>query len=316
MSAPKVFLSHASEDKTRFVTNFATKLRNKGIDVWLDEWEMLLGDDLVKGVFTDGLKSCKAVIIVISKNSIHKPWVQEELSISMIKKINKEIKLIPIIIDKCEIPECLRATVWQRIHDINNYDADLERIILSIHGEKIKPNLGKNPRYVENEILLLTNLNKIDSLIIKLSCEEAVQKNDFLLNTSTIWKKLEPMDIPQEAFLDSLKILDNRGYIKGIKSIGGNIPHFEVTLLGFEEYAQVYIEDYMNLIHDVAIQLINNPKTNNQLITMTLKQPPLIIVHILTLLEANGFIKIIRSLGSSLMQVYDVSPELKRHLEN
>jgi hypothetical protein len=40
--APKVFLSHASEDKARFVLSFAEKLHNNGIDVWLDKWEMLL----------------------------------------------------------------------------------------------------------------------------------------------------------------------------------------------------------------------------------------------------------------------------------
>jgi len=35
--APKVFVSHASEDKKRFVLEFATKLRNNGIDAWLDK---------------------------------------------------------------------------------------------------------------------------------------------------------------------------------------------------------------------------------------------------------------------------------------
>ncbi len=43
---PKVFLSHASEDKERFVLDFARKLRESGVDVWLDRWEMLPG---VKG---------------------------------------------------------------------------------------------------------------------------------------------------------------------------------------------------------------------------------------------------------------------------
>lgn len=38
---PKVFISHASEDKVRFVLGFAEKLRAAGIDAWLDRWEML-----------------------------------------------------------------------------------------------------------------------------------------------------------------------------------------------------------------------------------------------------------------------------------
>lgn len=39
---PKVFVSHASEDKEHFVVEFATKLRARGIDAWLDKWEILV----------------------------------------------------------------------------------------------------------------------------------------------------------------------------------------------------------------------------------------------------------------------------------
>ncbi len=52
--SPKVFVSHASEDKDRFVTKFATKLREKGVDAWLDKWEMLPGDSLVDKFFEEG----------------------------------------------------------------------------------------------------------------------------------------------------------------------------------------------------------------------------------------------------------------------
>jgi hypothetical protein len=33
---PKVFISHASEDKERFVLAFAERLRASGVDAWLD----------------------------------------------------------------------------------------------------------------------------------------------------------------------------------------------------------------------------------------------------------------------------------------
>ena len=48
---PKVFASHASEDKERFVLDFATKLRSKGIDTWVDRWEINPGDSLVDKIF-------------------------------------------------------------------------------------------------------------------------------------------------------------------------------------------------------------------------------------------------------------------------
>ena len=57
MNVPKVFLSHASEDKPRFVDNFAQRLRADGVDAWLDTWEILPGDSFVDKIFEEGLNS-------------------------------------------------------------------------------------------------------------------------------------------------------------------------------------------------------------------------------------------------------------------
>lgn len=109
-------------------------MRSKGIDAWIDKWEMLPGDSLVRKVFEEGIKNAQAVIVVLSRYSVEKPWVREELDVSMVKKINEGSKLIPVIIDDCQIPMCLQAIVWQKIENLNNYDAELERIIMSIYG--------------------------------------------------------------------------------------------------------------------------------------------------------------------------------------
>jgi uncharacterized Zn-finger protein len=70
---PPVFVSHASEDKDRFVTEFATKLRAKGINAWLDKWEIQPGDSLVDKVFEKGIGAAQTVVIILSRNSIKKP---------------------------------------------------------------------------------------------------------------------------------------------------------------------------------------------------------------------------------------------------
>ena len=79
---PNVFVSHASEDKDRFVIEFATKLRESGIEAWLDQWEILLGDSLVDKIFEKGIRDAQIVVIVLSRNSIKKPWVKGELEAS------------------------------------------------------------------------------------------------------------------------------------------------------------------------------------------------------------------------------------------
>ncbi len=101
---PKVFVSHASEDKARFVARFAARLRENGVDAWLDQWEMKPGDSLVDRIFEQGLKSAQAVIIVLSAVSVTKPWVREELNNSVVSRINRGLKIIPVVIDQCENP--------------------------------------------------------------------------------------------------------------------------------------------------------------------------------------------------------------------
>ena len=127
MNAPKVFVSHASEDKERFVLGFARHLRNHGVDAWLDQWEMKPGDSLVDKIFEQGLKEAQAVIIVLSRVSVQKPWVKEELNASVVNRIGKGTKLIPVVIDECAVPESLRSTVWQKIDDLTDYKA-LDRL--------------------------------------------------------------------------------------------------------------------------------------------------------------------------------------------
>src|SRR5699024_5976348 len=129
--AKKVFLSHASEDKDRFVIDLATRLRENGVDAWLDKWEMFPGDSLVDKIFEEGLKEADAIIVVLSKLSVDKPWVKEELNVSIVNKISHGTKIIPVVLDDCEIPEALTSTLWQNINNLNNYDEGFKRIISS-----------------------------------------------------------------------------------------------------------------------------------------------------------------------------------------
>ena len=101
--------------------DFARQLRENGVDVWLDQWEMKPGDSLVDKIFEEGLKEARAVIIVLSTTSVQKPWVREELNASVVNRISRGTKLIPVVIDECEVPESLRSTVWQKVDSLEDY---------------------------------------------------------------------------------------------------------------------------------------------------------------------------------------------------
>jgi hypothetical protein len=117
MSAPKVFVSHASEDKERFVLSFATELRSAGVDAWVDEWEILPGDSIVRKIFAEGIDEADAIVVVLSRVSVCKSWVQEELDAAVVQRITKETRLIPVVLDGLtpeEVPVPLRHLLWIR----------------------------------------------------------------------------------------------------------------------------------------------------------------------------------------------------------
>lgn len=56
--------------------------------------------------------------------------MREELDASFVKRIGKNSKIIPIVLDDCAVPECLQSTVWENINDHQNYEENFTRIIM------------------------------------------------------------------------------------------------------------------------------------------------------------------------------------------
>ncbi len=116
---PIAFISHATEDKTDFVLPFATELRKNGIEAWVDQWEIRAGDSLIQRIFEEGIRNAAVIIVVLSKISTNKKWVREELDAALIRRISDKTRLIPVVIDECEVPIALRATKWVRYEQNN-----------------------------------------------------------------------------------------------------------------------------------------------------------------------------------------------------
>ena len=240
---PKVFVIHASEDKDRFVLDFGRKLRLKGIEAWVDKWEMQPGDSLVDKIFEEGIANAQAVIVVLSKYSVGKPWVREELNTSVVKRINEGIKLIPVIIDDCQVPECLKSTVWVKIKDLGNYDPELDRIVASIYGQYDRPPIGGPPSYIRTIVDTISDLTKLDSLVLKLSCEKAIEIGHHTsVDLNAILSKAMPLAITEEELSEAFEVLHNKAYIEASYTLRRRLVAFKITVYGFEEYAKVYIQ--------------------------------------------------------------------------
>ena len=210
---PKAFISHASEDKERFVLDFGEKLRNNGVDAWIDEWEMYPGDSLVNKIFEEGIGQSDVVIVVLSENSINKKWVMEELNSATLRRIEENVRIIPLIInDFVTVPKSLNHLIRVRITDLDNYEDEFNEILMAIYDMDKKPELGEIPEYVE--FRSVPGLTKIDSIVLKTIGDIIIEKGRHnVLEPHDITQILEPTGVSKGEILDSIEILNSSSYL-------------------------------------------------------------------------------------------------------
>jgi hypothetical protein len=90
-----VFISHASEDKDGMVRPLAHALRDQGLSVWYDEFELRIGDSLRQKI-DRGLASSRFGIVVLSTAFFGRGWTNYELDGIVTMAVSGEQILLPI----------------------------------------------------------------------------------------------------------------------------------------------------------------------------------------------------------------------------
>lgn len=107
----KLFLSHSHEDKA-FAVKLCTSLQREGIDVWIDNLSLSVGDSLFSKI-GNAISESDFLGVVLSPNSVSSEWVQSETYIALNQEISGEkIKVLPILYKTCKIPEFLSTRVY------------------------------------------------------------------------------------------------------------------------------------------------------------------------------------------------------------
>lgn len=115
----KVFISYAKEDY-HFAEKLYDYLCENGFNPWLDKKNLLPGQQWDYEI-KRGLREANYVILILSENSVKKRgYVQREFKLALKyyeEKLEEDIYLIPIKINKCETPDSLSSFQWIEIND-------------------------------------------------------------------------------------------------------------------------------------------------------------------------------------------------------
>jgi TIR domain len=134
-----VFLSYSHEDKD-FVDHLAIALVKEKTNVWVDRWELRVGDSLIERI-QDAIKEADALVVVLSKASVESPWCKKELSAGLIRELEeRRVVVLPVVVDDCEIPLFLRDKMYADFR--NDRDEGLRQVLESL-ARVISTSLGR-----------------------------------------------------------------------------------------------------------------------------------------------------------------------------
>jgi hypothetical protein len=102
-----------------------------------DKWDVFAGESLISSI-GQGVDGASAFIILMSPRSMSSKWVKEELRIALQRRIaDPEFALIPILLEKCDIPAFLRDYVYVDWRE--QREEAFEFLVNSLRRTKRKP---------------------------------------------------------------------------------------------------------------------------------------------------------------------------------
>lgn len=106
-----IFISYSHQDR-EFVDKLAKQLVAARHNVWMDRWELSLGDSLTQKI-ESALTGAGAILVIVSKNSIASDWFKRELSAGLVRELEEKKTLVmPCVIDDCDVPLFLRDKLY------------------------------------------------------------------------------------------------------------------------------------------------------------------------------------------------------------
>jgi hypothetical protein len=140
-----IFISYSHENK-EFVDELAIQLVQRNINVWLDRWELSIGDSIIDKV-QHAVEGASALLVILSKASIASEWCKKELTSGFLRELEeKRVVVMPVLLEDCAIPIFARNKLYADFR--TNFDDGLRTVVEGI-SKVTNPFLAraKEPEY-------------------------------------------------------------------------------------------------------------------------------------------------------------------------
>lgn len=271
-----IFISYSQKDSD-FVDTLAANLVTAKHHVWMDRWELNIGDSLTQKI-EESLTGSSAILVILSENSVSSPWCKRELTAGLVRELEERQTLVlPLVIDDCAIPLFMKDKLYADFRKdpdeaFSLVDRALARISNATTSRSEDPEWHTDfavdwkrpddPKYEETWIVRWTFLDHGPKWPYSLLCECKV----YVVEGGEVWERERRSDEPLrfiKRLLSALVQSLNDKPLQGL--IEDNFAQFVVMPFDAapgERYAAVYTYRRVGLDNgmDTVVHLDNNLK--------------------------------------------------------
>lgn len=121
-----VFISHRTVDMAE-AERLAEDLKAAGHTVWLDKWEINIGDSIVAKM-NQGLEGAVFVVICYSSAGIDSPWMSREWMSALSRQLNGHgVKVMPVMLSGGSPPAILADIRYADL--ASNWDSGVQALL-------------------------------------------------------------------------------------------------------------------------------------------------------------------------------------------
>lgn len=291
---PVAFISHSHSDKS-IAEELGKCLAANGVKPWLDKWEIMAGDSLIQKIFDEGLKNCSAFLVLLSKKSVESSWVKHEIDSALVKRLEGTTRLIPIVIEPCQIPLALRALLWIDI-SVEGIEKTAKKIADVAYGRTERPLVQVPKSTIKLRVSGLSELGaSVAGILAKLLPTEQGISGDGIR---------EALNLDAEQINDAIDELNSKGLVSVQQYLGTHPYNF-----GFVEptYAlALQLRGTSAIDYDperdikVVAMAVNALKSaTGEMLAKSTELPAWRINNAISYLEEFGVIEVIAGLGTA-----------------
>ena len=124
-----IFVSYSHQNR-EFATRLAAQLVKHRARVWIDQWELHVGDSLIDRIQA-AIEGASALIIVLSRAAVESEWCKKELSSGLLRELEeKRVVVLPVLMEDCDIPLFVRGKKYADFR--TDFDGGLKDVLEAI----------------------------------------------------------------------------------------------------------------------------------------------------------------------------------------